>query len=355
MHGMKFSEIAQRIGVTETSSLSTYPERDPEITGVTAVQTATEGSISYIEGERFRQYAGTTQASALILPNNEALQAEASDRGIAWLSTRDPRLAFARAIGLFYRPYQPTPGIHPMAVIDPTANIGDGVAIGANVVIQAKVTIGAGAVIHPNVVVYPEAVIGDLTVLHANCVIHERTQIGANCVIHSGAAIGAEGFGFVPTAAGWEKMEQSGITVLEDGVEIGCNSAVDRPAVGETRIKRGTKLDNLVHIAHGCEIGAGVAMAAQVGLAGGVAVGDRVILAGQVGISNQAKIGNGAIATAKAGIHSDVAPGEIVSGVPAVPHKVFLKASALISRLPEMHKTLRKISRQSDFRSDHSA
>jgi UDP-3-O-[3-hydroxymyristoyl] glucosamine N-acyltransferase len=141
-------------------------------------------------------------------------------------------------------------------------------------------------------------------------------------------------------------MEQSGITVLEAGVEIGCNSTVDRPAVGETRIKRGTKLDNMVHVAHGCEVGEGVVMAAQVGMAGGVTIGNRVILAGQVGVSNQAKIGDGAIATAKAGIHSDVKAGEIVTGIPALPHKLFLKASAVFSRLPEMHQTLRKISRQ---------
>lgn len=344
--GMKFSAIAQSIGITEESSLSAFPERDPEINGVTAVQTAINGELSYIEGEKFGKYAATTQASALILPNNQALQAQANERGLAWLSTTDPRLAFARAIALFYQPFHLGPGIHPSAVIDPAAHLGKQVAIGAHVVIQAGAKIGNSVCIHPNVVVYPHAVIGDRTVLHANCVIHERTQIGTDCVVHSGAAIGSEGFGFVPTANGWEKMEQSGITVLEEGVEIGCNSTVDRPAVGETRIKRGTKLDNLVHVAHGCAVGEDVVMAAQVGMAGGVTIGNRVILAGQVGISNQANIGDGAIATAKAGIHSDVSAGEIVSGIPALPHKLFLRVSAVFSRLPEMHQTLRKISRQ---------
>jgi UDP-3-O-[3-hydroxymyristoyl] glucosamine N-acyltransferase len=343
---MKFSAIADRIGITETSSLTAFPERDPEIRGVAAVQTAPSGTLSYIEGDKFGKYAGSTTASALILPNNETLQAQANERGIAWLSTADPRLAFARAIALFYQPFRLEAGIHPTAVIDPSVQLGAGVAIGAHAVVQAGAKIGDGVCIHPNVVVYPDAVVGDRTVLHANCVIHERTQIGADCVIHSGAAIGSEGFGFVPTATGWEKMEQSGITVLEDGVEIGCNSTVDRPAVGETRIQQGTKLDNLVHVAHGCEVGQGVVMAAQVGMAGGVTIGNRVILAGQVGISNQAKIGDGAIATAKAGIHADVKPGEIVTGIPALPHRVFLKASAVFSRLPEMHQTLRKLSRQ---------
>lgn len=346
---MKFSAIAQSIGITEASSLSTFPGRDPDISGVAAIQSAPEGSLTYIEGDKFSKYVATTQASALILPIDEALQSAADERGIAWLSAKDPRLGFARAIGLFYRPFQPQPGIHATAVIDPAAQIGSDVMIGAHAVVQAGVKLGNGVCIHPNVVVYPDVVVGDRTVLHANCVIHERTQIGANCVIHSGAAIGSEGFGFVPTASGWEKMEQSGITVLEDGVEIGCNSTVDRPAVGETRVKRGTKLDNMVHIAHGCQVGVGTVMAAQVGLAGGVTVGDRVILAGQVGISNQAVIGDGAIATAKAGIHNNVDPGEIVTGTPALPHKVFLKATAVFSRLPEMHRTLKKLSRHANL------
>jgi UDP-3-O-[3-hydroxymyristoyl] glucosamine N-acyltransferase len=231
-------------------------------------------------------------------------------------------------------------------VIDSSADLGKDVAIGAHVVIQAGVSLGDGVCIHPNVVIYPEVTVGDRTQLHANCVIHERTQIGSNCVIHSGAAIGSEGFGFVPTKEGWYKMEQSGRVVLEDGVEIGCNSAVDRPAVGETRIKRHTKLDNLVHVAHGCQIGEACAMAAQVGLAGGVTVGNRVILAGQVGIANQVKIGDGAIATAQTGVHRDVEPGAIVSGYPAIPNKLWLKISAIYNRLPEMYQGIRELRRQ---------
>jgi UDP-3-O-[3-hydroxymyristoyl] glucosamine N-acyltransferase len=200
--------------------------------------------------------------------------------------------------------------------------------------------------IHANVVIYPDAKIGDRTTLHANCSIHERTRIGAGCVIHSGAVIGAEGFGFVPTSTGWVKMEQSGYTVLEDGVEVGCNSAIDRPAVGETRVGRNTKIDNLVQIGHGCQIGAGCALAGQVGMAGGVTLGNGVILAGQAGIANQVKIGDRAIGSAKAGIHNDVAPGEIVSGNPAVPHKQYLKVSAVLGRIPEMYQTLKQLQRK---------
>ncbi|MGB3514879.1 MAG: UDP-3-O-(3-hydroxymyristoyl)glucosamine N-acyltransferase [Elainellaceae cyanobacterium] len=340
MPTINLSQIAQHLQSQHTAA------QDPEISGVAAIDEAQPGQLSYIEGEAFAAQLATTQASALILPMNEALQAAADARQLAWVSVPQPRLAFAQAIALFYQPFKPAPGIHPSAVIDPSVQLGEGVSIGAHVVLQAGVRLGDGVCIHPNVVVYPGVQIGDRSLLHANCVIHERSILGADCVIHSGACIGAEGFGFVPTAEGWFKMEQSGQVVLEDGVEIGCNSAVDRPAVGETRIRRHTKLDNLVHVAHGCQIGEACAMAAQVGLAGGVKVGNRVILAGQVGIANQVTIGDGAIATAQTGVHRDVEPGAIVSGYPAIPNRLWLKISAVYNRLPDMYQSLREIRRQ---------
>lgn len=344
---MKFSEIVGKLGEAATgNSLSVNSNIDPEITGVAPIDEASPNTLSYIEGAKFASMVGKTAAGALILPRDEVLQAEANERGIAWISVSDPRLIFAQAIALFYQPFHPAPAIHPTAVIDPLAQIGKNPYIGAHVVIQAGVKLGNDVCIHPNVVLYPDVQIGDRTILHANCTIHERARIGSNCVIHSGAVIGAEGFGFVPTATGWFKMQQSGCTVLEDGVEVGCNTTIDRPAVGETRIGQNAIIDNLVQIGHGCQIGANGAMASQVGLAGGVKVGNRVILAGQVGIANQAKIGDGAIASAKAGIHNNVEAGAIVSGTPAVPHKLYLKASAVYNRLPEIYQTLKQLQRQ---------
>lgn len=231
-------------------------------------------------------------------------------------------------------------------MIDPSAQLGENVAIGAHAVVQAGATLGNNVCVHPNVVIYPEATIGDRTVLYASCVIHERTQIGADCVIHSGAAIGSEGFGFVPTATGWEKMPQSGYMVLEDRVEVGCNATIDRPAVGVTRVGGNTKLDNLVHVAHGCQIGENCIMAAQVGLSGQVRVGDRAILGGQVGAADQTRIGAGAQAGAKAGLHGTVAPSSVVMGNPASPYHTFLKSSAIYNRLPEMYKSLKALQRQ---------
>ncbi|MGL5032177.1 MAG: UDP-3-O-(3-hydroxymyristoyl)glucosamine N-acyltransferase, partial [Microcystaceae cyanobacterium] len=266
---MQFSEIVEKLaGFVKVHSLTTAPDNNPDLLGVAAIAEASPQSLSYIEGSKYAASLGSTTAKALILPMDEALQQQATEKGIAWLAGGDPRLGFAQAIRLFYQPFQPTAGIHPTAVIDQSVQLGEDVRIGPNVVIYPNVAIADRVCIMANVVVYPGVTIGAGSLLHGNCTIHERTQIGADCVIHSGAVIGAEGFGFVPTATGWYKMEQSGRVVLEDGVEIGCNSAVDRPAVGETRIGAQTKLDNMVHLAHGVQVGFGCAMAAQVGVAG---------------------------------------------------------------------------------------
>jgi UDP-3-O-[3-hydroxymyristoyl] glucosamine N-acyltransferase len=343
---MQFSELIIKLGSAVTaSSLGTAKDLDPILTGLAPIETASSELMSYIEGDKFAKFVSTTGAGALVLPMNETIQAAATERRIAWVAAKEPRLLFAQVIKQFYQPFRLPVGVHPSAIVETGVELGEGVSIGAHATIQSGVKIGNGAIVHPNVVIYPDVEIGDRSILHANCTIHERTRIGADCVIHSGAVIGAEGFGFVPTASGWFKMEQAGYTVLEDKVEIGCNSTIDRPAVGDTRIGRDTKLDNLVHIGHGCQIGSNCALAAQVGLAGGVKVGNGVILAGQVGVANQVTIGDRAIASSKTGIHSNVEPGEIVSGYPAVSHKLWLKTAAIVNRLPEMYQFFKQSQR----------
>jgi UDP-3-O-[3-hydroxymyristoyl] glucosamine N-acyltransferase len=337
---MLFNEVVRQLG----SAVANHSQNsNPEISGLTPIDQSAPNTLSYIEGEKFASLIATTTAAALIIPDNAEIIAQVEARGLAWLTATDPRLLFAQAIGLFYQPFQPQPGIHPSAVVSPDTQIGSDVYIGAHVVIQGAVKIGDRSVVHSNVTIYPDVEIGADTVLHANCTIHERSRIGNRCVINSGTVIGAEGFGFVPTATGWFKMPQSGYTILEDQVEIGCNSCIDRPAVGETRIGRDTKLDNLVHVGHGTQVGSNCALAAQVGLVGGVTIGDRVLLGGQVGIANKVHIGSGTMASAKTGIHSDVAPGSTVSGYPAVSHKLWLKTSAIINRLPEIYQAFRKL------------
>jgi UDP-3-O-[3-hydroxymyristoyl] glucosamine N-acyltransferase len=341
---VEFQEIIARLGDLAASNSSiANPECNPQIVGVAAIQLAQKNQMSYVEGAKFASMVAQTSASALILPHNDVLQQEATARGIAWIATPQPRLLFARAIAFFYQPARPDPGIHPTAIIDPTVKLGKDVYIGAYAVIEKNATIGDRVAIHPHVTIYPDVMIGSETILYSNCNIHERSQIGSNCVIHSGAIVGAEGFGFVPTATGWEKMEQSGYTVLENGVEIGCNSCVDRPAVGETRIKQNTKLDNLVQIGHGCTVGSNCAIAAQVGLAGGVTIEDGVLLGGQVGVANQITIGKGTIVTAQSGVTHDLKSGLMVTGTPAYPSQDFRKSYAIFKRLPEIYAEFKKL------------
>ncbi|MEO0373428.1 MAG: UDP-3-O-(3-hydroxymyristoyl)glucosamine N-acyltransferase [Cyanobacteria bacterium P01_A01_bin.17] len=331
---MKFSELIQQLGVaTIDTSLATHPVLDPVLVGIAAIDQAAPGALSFMEGDRFAKWIHKTEASVLILSLDPERQAIATARNIAWIATAQPRLLFAQALSHFYQPWQAAPAIDATAVIHPSARIGEGVSIGPHVVIHEQVQVGEGVRIHANVVVYPEVQIGGRTTLHANCVIHERSQIGKDCVIHSGAVIGAEGFGFVPTDNGWYKMPQSGVTVLEDQVEVGCNTTIDRPAAGETRIGQGTKIDNLVQVAHGCQIGPHCVLVGQVGLAGHVELGAGVVLGGQVGVADYLQIGKGAIATAQAGITKNVAAGTIVSGFPAMPNKLWLKMMAALRKL----------------------
>lgn len=341
---MKFSAVVAQLSEAQGKALIADCGADPEIQGVEAIDQAGATQLSFVDQVgQFDRWIETTAAGALILPERPELQARATARGLPWISTREPRLAFAQSIALFYQPYHPGPGIHLTAVVDPSATIGAGVSLGAHVVIEAGVVLADRVCIHPNVVVYPDCRIGAGTVIHANATIEERSQIGDRCVIHSGAVIGSEGFGFVPTANGWIKMEQSGYVIVEDGVEIGANSTVDRPAVGTTRIGAGTKLDNMVHVGHGVQIGAGCAMAAQVGIAGGAEIGRGVILAGQSGVANRVKVGDRVIASSKTGIHADVEAGSVVSGFPAIPNRLWLRTVAIYKRLPEMYKTVKQL------------
>jgi UDP-3-O-[3-hydroxymyristoyl] glucosamine N-acyltransferase len=340
---MRFSHLLSQLSEVGEAS----PRRlgdDPDLSGAAALDSAGQGEISFLEpGSALAASLAASTATAVLIPLDPELQRQATERGFAWVAVQDPRLAFAEALDALHPRRRPAPGIHPTAVVAASAQLADGVHLGAHVVVGEGSRIEAGCTLHPAVVLYEDVHLEEGCELHAGAVVHPRSHLGANCVVQSNAVIGAEGFGFVPTAGGWRKMPQTGRVVLEEGVEVGCGSTIDRPSVGETRIGAGTKIDNLVHVGHGVVTGRHCALAAQVGIAGGARLGDGVILAGQVGVANKASIGDRAIASSKSGIHGTVAAGEVVSGYPAIPNRLWLRCSAVFNRLPEMARTLRQL------------
>lgn len=328
---MKLSELASFLGVRLENGA---PET--EITGVAGIETAGPGQITFVSNPKYAALARTTKASAVIV----AEDFPAIPR--AMLRSKNPYLDFARALELFYKPPQYAQGIHPTAIVHASAKIGTGAHLGPYVVVQEDVEIGSNAVLLAHVVVYRGVKIGDNFLAHSHVIVREFCRIGNNVVLQNGVVVGGDGFGFAKDDKGhWHKIVQSGPTIIEDDVEIQANACIDRASVGETRIARGAKIDNLVQVGHGSTVGEDTLLCAQVGLAGSTDVGNNVILAGQVGAAGHCKIGDGAIATAQAGIR-DVPPGAIVSGSPAIDNKLWLRCIAAYNRLPELVKLLRK-------------
>jgi UDP-3-O-[3-hydroxymyristoyl] glucosamine N-acyltransferase len=312
-----------------------------EIARVAAIEDAGPGDLTFFVNPKYAPELRATRASAVILGE----QAEAAP--CAMLRTREPYVAFARAVALFADPWRPAAGVHPRAHVEAGASIAADASIGAFVSVGEGARIGARTIVHPRVTIAHHAEIGDDCVIHAGASIRERVRIGNRVVIQDGAVIGCDGFGFARRADGThEKIPQIGGVVLEDDVEVGANSAIDRPAVGETRIGAGTKIDNLVQVAHGVTIGRRVLLAAQVGIAGSTVVEDDVTLAGQVGVSGHITLGKGVVATAQTGIPNSVEAGAFVSGYPAIPNRDWLKASAIFRKLPELRRQLADLERR---------
>jgi UDP-3-O-[3-hydroxymyristoyl] glucosamine N-acyltransferase len=315
---------------------------DPELLSGASLSSAKSYQLSFLEKDNLLKVElSQTKAGALLLPPVDEVINKVKEKGIAWAVLNNPRLGFAESLTLLSPRKIALEGIHPTAVIGENVDIGNNVSIGAHACIGNNTKVGNNSIIHPGVVLYENVHIGQNNELHANCVIHTSTRLGDRVTVHSNAVIGSEGFGFVPTPNGWYKMPQTGIVVLENDVEVGCGSTIDRPAVGETKIGSGTKIDNLVQIGHGVTTGKGCAMAAQVGIAGGAILGNGVILAGQVGVGNRVKVGNHVVASSKCGVHADVPDNEVISGFPAMPNRLWLRCSAHFRRLPEIVKTLK--------------
>jgi UDP-3-O-[3-hydroxymyristoyl] glucosamine N-acyltransferase len=330
-HNMKLGQIASALGATLEGGSS-----DLEITGVAGLEHAGAGQITFVANPKYAALAKTTRASAVIV--DEKFPALATPL----LRCKNPYLAFGRALELFYQAPQYAPGIHATAVIDASSKIGENAHVGPYAVVDADVVIGRNATILAHAVIYRGCRIGDNFFAHAHAVVRENCSLGDGVILQNGAVIGADGFGFAKDdAGGWHKIVQSGPAVLEDAVEIQANACVDRASVGETRIGRGVKIDNLSQVGHGSSVGENSLLCAQVGLAGSTEVGKNVILAGQVGIAGHCKIGDGVIATGQTGIHGDIPAGQVLSGSPAMDNKLWLRCVVLIRRLPEMAKALR--------------
>ncbi len=329
---MKLSQLADQLQVRIENGAP-----DTEITAVAGIEDAQPGHITFVANPKYAAAARTTRASAVIVSDDfPAIPTPV-------LRAKNPYYTFARALELFYQPPAYTPGIHPTAVVHPTARIGERAHLGPYVVIDEEVRIGDDAILLAHAVVYRNARIGNRFLAHAHSVVREHCQIGDNVILQNGVIIGADGFGFAKNDAGqWHKIVQSGPAVLEDDVEVQANACVDRASVGETRVSRGARIDNLVQVGHGSRVGQNTMLCAQVGLAGSTDVGKNVILAGQVGVAGHCKIGDGAIATAQSGIPSDVASGAIVSGYPAIDNKLWLRCSAVFQKLPDLARSLRK-------------
>jgi UDP-3-O-[3-hydroxymyristoyl] glucosamine N-acyltransferase len=328
---MKLQQIASQLNLTLENG-----SPDTEITGVAGIEEAGPGHVTFVSNPKYTALAKTTKASAVIVDEKfPPIQT-------AVLRSKNAYLAFAQAIALFYQPPKYEAGIHSTAAIHPSAKIGKGTHIGPYVSIDRDVEIGANAVLLSHVVIYPGVKIGDNFFAHAHAVVREYCEIGNNVVLQNGVIIGGDGYGFAKDEHGrWQKILQSGPTILEDDVEVQSNSCVDRASVGETRIARGVKIDNLAQVGHGSSVGENTLLCAQVGLAGSTEIGKNAILAGQVGVAGHCHVGDNVIITAQSGTHGDIPAGSMISGAPAFDHKLWLRCMAVFPKLPEMAKLLR--------------
>jgi UDP-3-O-[3-hydroxymyristoyl] glucosamine N-acyltransferase len=329
---VRLSEIA------DTLSCKLEGDGSIDILGVATLESARAGDLSFLTNPKYRDEAKQTKASALLVGN------ECPPMNLAVLRHDNPYLAFAKAVEIFFATVPARPSIHSTAWIADTAVIGESVYIGPYAYIGERVILGDEVQIHARCTIHEGAKIGDRTLIHSGSVVREGVVVGKDCIIQNNAVIGSDGFGYAKQSNGeWYKIKQAGTVVLEDEVEVGACTTIDRATLGETRIQRGTKIDNQVHIGHGCLVGPNNLLCAQVGLAGSTKTGVNVVLTGQVGAAGHLTVGDGAIATPQTGIASSVEAGKIVSGSPAIDHSNWLRSSVAFSRIPDVQKKVRSL------------
>lgn len=332
---MRLSELASALGC-ELRGDGTL-----EITGVAGMEQATPSQLTFLANPKYAPKVKHTRAAAVLV------QTFLEDVPAAQLISSNPYLDFARALALFYQPPRPAPGIHPQASIAPTATIGENASIGAFAVVGEHAVVGRNAVLHPHVVIYEGAVIGDDFLAHSHSAVREFCRIGHRVTLQNGVVVGGDGFGFAKRADGTHaKIVQSGVTIIEDDVEIQSLSSIDRATVGETRVKRGARIDSLVQIGHACVVGEDNIICAQTGLAGSSILEKNVLLAGQVGVSGHLTIHDNAVIYAQSGIGGDVPAGSVMSGSPAFEAREWLRSITAFPKLPELLKTVRQLEKR---------
>jgi UDP-3-O-[3-hydroxymyristoyl] glucosamine N-acyltransferase len=329
---MQLKELADRLGCRLEGDGAL------EIRRVASLEQAGEGDVTFFANPRYAPALRRTRASAVIIGES------APAAHCAMLRAKHPYLAFANALSMFVATSAPTAGVDPLSAVAADATLGRDVSIGAFSTVARGARIGDRTIVYPNVFVGEGAVIGDDCVIHSHAAIRERVVVGNRVIVQNGAVIGSDGYGFVKRADGtYQKIPQTAAVVLEDDVEIGANTTIDRPAVGETRIQAGAKIDNLVQIGHGVNVGRNTLLVAQVGIAGSTTIGDDVTLAGQVGVAGHVTVGKGASAVGQSGITNSVPDGAFVSGYPAIENKEWLKSSAIFRKLPELRKKIAEL------------
>jgi UDP-3-O-[3-hydroxymyristoyl] glucosamine N-acyltransferase len=327
---MKLGQIADKLGCVLEGDATL------EIAGVAAIDEAKAGDLTFLADRKYRAALESSAASAVILAK------EAAPGHMAVLRSLNPRLAFARAIEIFHPAPTFSAGIHPSAVVAKSAMIAEGTHIGPHCFVDEHVEIGRNAVLHSFVAIYRGTRIGDNFFAHSHVSVREGSRIGNRVLLQNGVVVGSDGFGFEKQVGGkWYKIRQAGIVVIEDDVEIQANSAIDRATIGETRIGRGTKIDNLVQVGHSCKIGEDTLLCGQAGLAGTTRVGNHCILAGQTASAGHLTIGDGAVLTARTAVGDDVPAGAIYSGAPGIDNLSWRKSVAVYNRLPELQKDVR--------------
>jgi len=327
-------ELADLVGGTVVG------DGDCRIERLATLETAGPGDITFVSNPKYLKALGECKASAVIVPPGVEVP------GFSLIVCSNPYLAFAKVL-TYLQVRRPDPqGVMPGAIVHPSAKIGSGVTVHPGCVVGEDVTIGKGTLLYPGVILYDRVTIGEDSLIHAGVVIREDCRLGDRVIVQPSAVIGCDGFGFAPDGSGYYKIPQVGIVVIEDDVEIGSGSTIDRAALGVTLIKRGTKLDNLVHIAHNVVVGEDNILCAQVGVAGSTRIGRHCTFGGQVGLAGHVKIGDNVMIGAQGGVAGDLEGNQVLSGSPVIPHKDWIKASLTFGRLPEMRKELGRMKRQ---------